>query len=324
MPILEINHLSKSFGKDKVLDDISLSVNEGDIFGVLGLSGAGKSTLVRCINGLESYDQGEIRFEGKLLSDPKHPIARSDRPKIAMIFQGFNLLEQSNVLENVMFPLNLVHQKDGKEKALAALKKVGLLDKIRAYPSTLSGGEKQRVAIARALVSEPKILLSDEATSALDPETAEGVLTLLEQLNHDLHLTIILISHQMSVVESICQKVAILSSSKLVEQGPLSEVFLNPQSEITKKLIYAGHIKSSLDDHKLLRLRFDGAVDTPLLADIVQSCGILVSVQYADSKVIDGKVYGQLIIKLPTEKKQLEKLYSYLQIHQVSYEEVSA
>ena len=324
MSLLEIQHLSKSFGEDHVLSDINLSVDEGDIYGILGLSGAGKSTLVRCINGLENYDEGEIRFEGRLLSSPSQKIARVDRPKIAMIFQGFNLLNQSNVLENVELPLALAHNPERRSKAEAALQKVGLLDKAKAYPSSLSGGQKQRVAIARALVNSPKILLSDEATSALDPETAEDILALLEQLNRDLHLTILLISHQMSVVESICTKVAILSHAQLVEQGPLSQVFLNPQSEITKKLIYATHLKTPLQDHKLLRLRFDGSVDTPLLADIVQTCGILVSVQYADSKVIDGKVYGQLIIKLPSDPKPLAKLYSYLQIHKVSYEEVSA
>ena len=198
MPIIEIKGLSKSFDGRKVLDNISLNVEKGDIYGVLGLSGAGKSTLVRCINGLEKVDEGEIYYKGELLTSPTTIIKRDKQRKIAMIFQQFNLLQQRNVLGNVEFALEISKIKDKKvrrQKALEALKRVGLEDKIYSYPSQLSGGQQQRVAIARALVLEPEVLLSDEATSALDPETTSSILSLLQELNRELGLTIIMISH---------------------------------------------------------------------------------------------------------------------------------
>ena len=186
MAKIEIKNVSKSFGDLKVLDDISLTINKGDIYGVLGLSGAGKSTLVRCINGLETFDEGEILFNDKLLASPTHKVDRVNKRKIAMIFQSFNLLQQVDVLKNVEFALEINNIPNKKEKAIEALKLVGLGDKLHAYPSELSGGQAQRVAIARALVLEPEVLLSDEATSALDPETTSSILKLLKKLNKEL------------------------------------------------------------------------------------------------------------------------------------------
>ena len=251
MSQIEIKHLSKSFGNNLILDDVSLSVEKGDIYGILGLSGAGKSTLIRCINGLENYDNGEIYLNDELLSSSKTPIKREKKKRIAMIFQSFNLLQQLNVLRNVEFALEIVggySKKEIKNKALTALKRVGLEDKIDSYPSQLSGGQKQRVAIARALVLEPEILLSDEATSALDPETTSSILELLKELNKELGLTIIMISHQIEVIEQICNKVAIIANTKIIEQGELSEVFLNPQTSIAQKIIYSNQIKTLLKE----------------------------------------------------------------------------
>lgn len=325
MSQIKISHLSKSFGDNLVLDDISLEVNKGDIYGILGLSGAGKSTLIRCINGLESYDKGEIYLNDELLSSPTKEIKKEKKKKIAMIFQSFNLLQQITVLKNVEFALeiNKVYDKETRRlKALEALKKVGLEDKKDAYPSQLSGGQQQRVAIARALVLEPEILLSDEATSALDPETTASILELLKKLNKELGLTIIMISHQIEVIEQICNKVAIIANTKIIEQGELSEVFLNPKTKIARNIIYSNQIQTLYDENKMLRILFNGNLDEPLIANIITSCNILVSIVYADSKVIDGKVYGQVLIKLPKEEKDVSKLLKYLELHGVNYEEV--
>ena len=322
MAKIEIKNVSKSFGDLKVLDDISLTINKGNIYGVLGLSGAGKSTLVRCINGLETFDEGEILFNGKLLASPTHKVERVNKRKIAMIFQSFNLLQQVDVLKNVEFALEINNIPNKREKAIEALKLVGLGDKLHAYPSELSGGQAQRVAIARALVLEPEVLLSDEATSALDPETTSSILKLLKKLNKELGLTVIMISHQINVIEEICNRVAILSNAKLVEEGEFSDVFLNPKTDIAKSLIYSNHVKTLLDESKTIRLIFDGNLDEPVIANIVEECGILVSIMYADTKVIDGKMYGQLVFKLPKKTKDITKLRKYLDLHNIRYEEV--
>lgn len=322
MAKIEIKNVSKSFGNLKVLDDVSLTINKGDIYGVLGLSGAGKSTLVRCINGLETFDEGEILFNDKLLASPTHKVDRVNKRKIAMIFQSFNLLQQVDVLKNVEFALEINNIPNKKEKAIEALKLVGLGDKLHAYPSELSGGQAQRVAIARALVLEPEVLLSDEATSALDPETTSSILKLLKKLNKELGLTVIMISHQINVIEEICNRVAILSNAKLVEEGEFSDVFLNPKTDIAKSLIYSNHVKTLLDESKTIRLIFDGNLDEPVIANIVEECGILVSIMYADTKVIDGKMYGQLVFKLPKKTKDITKLRKYLDLHNIRYEEV--
>ncbi|MCR5490692.1 MAG: methionine ABC transporter ATP-binding protein [Bacilli bacterium] len=327
MAEIEIRNLSKSYDGRVVLDDISLSVEKGDVYGILGLSGAGKSTLVRCINGLEIPDRGEIYYKGELLCSRDHKISNEKRRKIAMIFQQFNLLDQITVLKNVELGLEIskVKGKDNRrEIALRCLEKVGLSEKANAYPSSLSGGQKQRVAIARALALEPEVILSDEATSALDPETTESVLTLLKQLNKEFGITIIMISHQLSVVESICNKVAILDKARLVEEGELSDVFLNPKTGIAKSLIYSNQVHTELNEHHFIRLLFNGDADEPLIANIVQECSILVSIVYASTRVIEGKVYGQTFIKRPKEKADQEKLKKYLDLHNVKYEEVKS
>ncbi|MFA6829737.1 MAG: methionine ABC transporter ATP-binding protein [Bacilli bacterium] len=322
---IEICHLTKSFESIRVLDDISLTVHKGDIYGILGLSGAGKSTLVRCINGLEKFDEGKIFFKGELLCSPEKKIERNKRNKISMIFQSFNLLQQKTVLKNVMLALSINGQKDKslcQRLAMESLKKVGLEEKANSYPSQLSGGQQQRVAIARALVLSPEVILCDEATSALDPETTKSILQLLKKLNQELGLTIIMISHQMNVIEEICNKVAIINSAKIIEQGELSDVFLNPRNEISRSLIYSNHLSTVLEEHRLIRILFDGNIDQPLISNIVQDCQIMVSIVYADTKVSDNRMYGQTIIKRPKDEKEVVKLKKYLAIKGVRFEEV--
>ncbi len=317
--ILRIEGLTKKYGSNLVLNNINLSVNKGDIYGILGLSGAGKSTLVRCINNLETFDSGHIYFEGK-----EAEFTREYRRKVTMIFQSFNLLQQRTVLKNVMLTGELVKDKDAKEKAIHLLNLVGLGNKLDAYPSSLSGGQCQRVAIARALMTNPDILLCDEATSALDPETTQSILELLKSLNKELGLTIIIISHQMSVVDAICNKVAIIDNAQIVENGPTMDIFLSPQTEIGKKLIYSGQINTKLNDEKLIRLKFNGEVDSPIIANIICDCNILVSIMYASTKTIEDKIYGQLIFKLPYYEKDIVKLKKYLDIKGITYEEVDS
>jgi len=326
MSKIEIKSISKSYSNRVVLNNVSLNVEQGDIYGVLGLSGAGKSTLVRCINGLETFESGEIYFNNELLCSKDVRISRENQRKIQMIFQHFNLLQQRSVLGNVELALEIAkrgNKASRREKAIEALNRVGLGDKINQYPSQLSGGQQQRVAIARALVLEPEVLLSDESTSALDPETTTSILELLKNLNKELGLTIIMISHQMNVIEQICNKVAIIDKANIVENGSLSDVFLNPQTEIARGLVFSNHVNTKLSKDRIIRLLFNGNADEPIIADLVQSCGILVSVVYADSKVIDGKVFGQLAIKMPENDTDRIKVEKYLNLHNIAFEEVN-
>ena len=335
MNILEINNLTKSFVSNKtvttVLDGVSLNIEKKDVFGVIGLSGEGKSTFVRCLNRLEEANSGSIMFNNNGnnidISKLKGKELRDYRKKVSMIFQDFNLLNQKNVYENIEFPLTLQKKykrtEEVNNKINNLIKLVGLESKENSYPSQLSGGQKQRVAIARALINDPEILLCDECTSALDPTTAEQILDLLKNLNKELGLTIVIIAHQMSVIERICNKVAILSDHKIVEMGSVVEVFMNPKTEATKNLVYSGHVMTKLHQSKLIRLEFNGDTDTPIVANIIQDCNMLVSIVYANSWVVDDKVFGQLIIKLPYYKEDIERLKQYLQIKGISYQEVN-
>jgi D-methionine transport system ATP-binding protein len=239
---LEIRKLSKRFGGVPVLEDIDLKINAGEIFGIIGRSGAGKSTLVRCINFLERPDSGEVLFDGQPLSGLTQPQLYQTRQSMGMIFQQFNLLMQRNALDNVCFPLEVagVKRRAAKARARELLELVGLPEKAGSYPSRLSGGQRQRVAIARAIALNPKVLLCDEATSALDPETTRGVLALLRDINRSFGITIVVITHEMQVVEAICGRVAILDECRVAEEGPVSEVFANPKTAAAKRLVYPG------------------------------------------------------------------------------------
>ena len=226
-------------GKTRAVSDISFSVEEGEVFGVIGLSGAGKSTLVRCLNLLEKPDSGEIIIDGDRLNDLKEKELTKRRQKIGMIFQNYNLLMQRTVLDNVCFPMEIagVKKKIARKKALEYLNTVGLKEKAKAYPATLSGGQKQRVAIARALAAEPEIILCDEATSALDPETTDTILKLLKQINEDFNITIVLITHEMRVIEEICDRVLVLEEGKIAEIGEVKETFESPKTVALKRLL---------------------------------------------------------------------------------------
>ena len=229
---IEIKNLTKTF-EDKVtkvdaINDINLNIEKGDIFGIIGMSGAGKSTLIRCLNYLERPTSGHVIIEGKVLGTLSEKELRKERQEISMIFQHFNLLQQKSVIDNIAFPLVLqgVKKAEARAKAKELLAKVGLEDKAKAYPSQLSGGQQQRVAIARALATNPKILLCDEATSALDPATTASILALLKQINKEYGITVVLITHQMSVVKAICNKVAVLENGNLIDSGNIGDVKL--------------------------------------------------------------------------------------------------
>ena len=329
--IIEIQNLSKTFGSGEgrvaALQDVTLSVRSGEIFGIIGLSGAGKSTLVRCINLLERPESGRILFQGKDLMGLKEKDLRLQRRKIAMIFQSFNLLEQRTALDNICFPLELagVSKKEARRRAAQLLETVGLPHKAGAYPSQLSGGQKQRIAIARALASEPEVLLCDEATSALDPKTTESILTLLQQINRDRGITVILITHQMSVIEQICHRVAILDHGKVAETGTVEDVFSNPRSPAGRRLVSPDKaLPLSHWDGPVARLAFNGTmVEEPVIASLAAKKQILVSILGADTRTVDGKIFGTMLISLPEDEAGKQTALEFLNAYRgVTAEEV--
>lgn len=330
IPTVQIKNLNKTFGAGDgavvALDDINISVYQGEIFGIIGLSGAGKSTLVRCINLLERPTTGSVIIDGVDITSYSDNQLRQVRQSIGMIFQGFNLLMQRNALDNVCFPLELVGmpRKDAVNRARELLKTVGLSDKEKAYPAQLSGGQKQRVAIARALATKPKVLLCDEATSALDPTTTQSILALLKELNQKLGLTVIIITHEMKVIEQICNRVAIIDNSRIEEIGTVDEVFRHPKTVAAKKLIFPrGEYTDMISGSgKYLRLVFEGnSADRPIIANMVLKCGAPVSIVFANTKNIDGQVFGHMIIKLPDDEEIVRKISTYLDIENITYSE---
>ena len=326
--MIEIRNVSKIYetrqGAFTALNNVSLAIADGDVFGIIGLSGAGKSTLVRCINLLEKPSSGSIIIDGEDLTTADKTKLRTMRRKVSMIFQQFNLLQQRTVLKNVELAGEIDKNPRRREKAIELLTTVGLKDKLDSYPSELSGGQQQRVAIARALMTDPEVLLCDEATSALDPETTKSILALLKDLNRKLGLTIVIISHQMSVIEAICNKVAIIDNAEIVEEGELQNVFLSPKMPITKRLVYSGRVNAAVRGEKLVKLLFDGTTDQPVITHIIQECNILLSVFYAETKVINDVTYGQIIFRLPYYDEDIEKLRAYLDEKGVAYEEVDS
>ena len=321
--IFELNHLSKTFGSGdgqvEALKDVSLQIRSGEIFGIIGLSGAGKSTLVRCINLLERPDQGEILFHGQDLMKLKEKDLRLQRRKISMIFQSFNLLDQRTSLDNICFPLELmgVSKKEARKRAMELLETVGLPDKAEAYPVQLSGGQKQRIAIARALASDPEVLLCDEATSALDPQTTDSILNLLQQINRDRGITVIIITHQMSVIEQICHRVAILDAGSVAEIGPVEDVFRNPQSRAGRRLVSpAAALPLSTWEGSVARIAFNGnASADPIIASVAMDLGLKLSILGADTRNVDGKAFGTMLVSLPEDPEQKKKVMDYLNGH---------
>lgn len=333
--MIEIKDLSKTFvtsdGNVEALKDISLKIDDGEIYGIIGMSGAGKSTLVRCINMLERPTSGQILIDGTDIGKLKPKQLREERRKITMIFQGFNLLMQRNCLRNVCFPLELagVKKSEAVKRATELLNIVGLGDKLKSYPAQLSGGQQQRVAIARALATHPKILLCDEATSALDPQTTQSILSLIRDIHDKLGITVIVITHQMSVVEQICTKVAILDNGQVAEEGDVSEVFASPKSQAAKHLVYPdGYEQTEIDEgESVIRVVFNGATatKTPLISLMAIEQNITASILSASTKSIGDKAYGNMLLGIPGGRSRLQKAIDYLgAIPDIYVEEVKA
>ncbi len=319
-PIVELRGLSKTFGAGAeqvaALQQVSLAVEPGEIFGIIGLSGAGKSTLVRCINLLERPDEGQVLFHGQDLTAMSTKQLRQVRRKISMIFQSFNLLEQRTALDNICFPLELegVPKARAKQRARELLEIVGLPDKARAYPVQLSGGQKQRIAIARALASDPEVLLCDEATSALDPQTTNSILNLLQTISRERGITVILITHQMSVIEQICNRVAILDSGVVAEIGDVEQVFSNPQSAAGRRLVSPDvALPLSTWVGPVARIAFNGNTsEEPIIAEVAMEKGIKLSILGADTRNVDGKAFGTMLVSLPEDAEKKQEVLDYL------------
>ncbi len=333
--IIRLVHMGKTFHTDsgdvKALDDINLDIKTGTIQGIIGLSGAGKSTLVRCINYLEVPTSGQVLFEGQSLGDMSGAGVRDARKKMGMIFQQFNLLDQRNLLKNVTFPLEIsgVKKPEAKARALELLKLVGLEDRVKNYPSQLSGGQKQRVAIARALATNPKVLLCDEATSALDPKTTAQILDLLKKINKELGVTVIVITHQMSVIEAICDNVAIIDHSHIAESGPVSEIFANPKTDIGRKLILgdgnadSAPVSFGNSPNRKIRIVFDGlSAYKPVISEMTMACKTSVNILFANTREVEGKAVGQMVVELPDNKDESDKITAYLEENKIKFEEV--
>ena len=321
--MIEIKHLSKTFGVSggtvDALKDITLTIPDGEIYGIIGMSGAGKSTLVRCINMLERPTAGDILIDGKSMTELSQKELREKRRDITMIFQGFNLLMQRNCLKNVCFPLELagVKRAEAEKRAAELLELVGLGDKFKSYPAQLSGGQQQRVAIARALATHPKILLCDEATSALDPQTTQSILSLIRDIHDRLGITVIIITHQMSVVEQICTRVAILDGGEVAEEGAVSGVSSSPKSEAAKRLVYPEGYQNPVmsgEDGAVIRVVFNGAnaTETPLIAKMAMEENIAASILSASTRSIGDKAYGNMLLGISGGKEQTQRALDYL------------
>ncbi len=318
--IIRIDNVSKTFTTTdntvEALKNINLEIGKGEIFGIIGMSGAGKSTLVRTLNFLEKPTEGTVFIEDKDLSKLSEKEIRKVRTEIAMIFQSFNLLAQRSVLDNICFPLEIVGtpKVKARERARELLKIVGLEAKEGAYPSQLSGGQKQRVAIARALATNPKILLCDEATSALDPTTTKAILKLLKDINEKYGITIVIITHEMTVVQEICSHVAIIDEGVLAEHGTVEEVFSHPKSKAAKKLVFmVNHSTPRMDGRRCIRITFtENSSFEPVIANMVLECNAPVNILLADTQDIGGIAHGQMILQLPEDETTQEKMIEYL------------
>lgn len=312
-------------GDTTAADHISFEVEKGDIYGIIGLSGAGKSTLVRCLNLLEKPTSGEVIVNGQSLTTLSAGKLRMARRKIGMIFQHFNLLMQRNVLDNVCFSLEIagVSRAKAKARAMELLETVGLADKAKSYPAQLSGGQKQRVAIARVLASEPEVLLCDEATSALDPQTTKSILGLLREINERLGITIVLITHEMAVIQEICKHVIVLEYGKMMESGTVEELFHSPKTNATRKLLVsAGTTVARMEGGRKVRLSFNEvSVQEPVLGNAVLQFKTPVNILHADIKELNGKQNGQMIVELPENEALADSMVEYFKEHKLGVEE---
>ncbi len=329
-PIIRVENISRTFqagnGQVEAVKNISFSIEKGEIFGIIGLSGAGKSTLVRCLNLLERPNEGSIFIDGKDMMNLSQAELRRERQDIGMIFQHFNLLMQRNVIDNICFPLEIagVSRNDAKKRAEKLLEIVGLSEKAKAYPAQLSGGQKQRVAIARVLANNPKILLCDEATSALDPQTTKSILKLIKEINRDYGITVIVITHEMAVIQEICSRVAVLDHGSMVEEGTVEELFRAPKTEEAKKLILNEfrHIKE-MRSERMIRVTFGGSsAFEPFIGNAVLEYKTPLNILYANTKTINGNAEGEMILQLPESKEVADRMIEYFRENNLGVEEV--
>lgn len=329
-PIIRVENISRTFqagnGQVEAVKNISFTIEKGEIFGIIGLSGAGKSTLVRCLNLLERPNEGSIFIDGKDMMKLPPAQLRRERQDIGMIFQHFNLLMQRNVIDNICFPLEIagVSRKDARKRAEELLEIVGLSEKAKAYPAQLSGGQKQRVAIARVLANNPKILLCDEATSALDPQTTKSILRLIKEINRDYGITVIVITHEMAVIQEICSRVAVLDHGSMVEEGTVEELFRAPKTEEAKKLILNEfrHIKE-MRSERMIRVTFGGSsAFEPFIGNAVLEYKTPLNILYANTKTINGNAEGEMLLQLPESKEIADRMIEYFKENNLGVEEV--
>lgn len=330
--LIQIKDLHKVFkikGRDVIaLEGIDLTIREGEIFGIIGLSGAGKSTLVRCINFLEKPTSGAVVFDGQDLNTLSDKELRKARQQMGMIFQQFNLLMQRTALENVCFPLELagVKKDEAVKRAQELLEIVGLSERANAYPVQLSGGQKQRVAIARALATNPKVLLCDEATSALDPQTTASILALLKKLSKEMGITVIIITHEMSVIEEVCSRVAIIANHRIAEVGSVQEIFTHPKTDATRQLVYREEedpVTYRPGEGRFLRVVYNGShALEPIIAKMILDLNLPVNIIHANLRSIEGDTYGDMVIQLP-DLVESERAMRYLLDRGISVEGVT-
>lgn len=339
--MIELKNLYKSYttkaGKVEAVKDVTLKINKGDIYGIIGFSGAGKSTLVRCINLLEKPNKGQVIIDGKNLVTLSNKELRKERKKIGMIFQHFNLMKSRTVFENIAYPLrgSGLSKEEIRGKVLSLLKLVELEDKESAYPSQLSGGQKQRVGIARALANDPKVLLCDEATSALDPQTTKSILRLLKEVNKKLNLTIVVITHEMQVVKEICTRVAVMEKGRIVEEGNIFKVFSEPKQEITRNFIESTSIlnninyliedKSSVveirEDEKILKLKYlENSTTEPIISIISREFNVDANIIFGNVEIIEDAPLGGLIVIIRGEEEKVRNVIKYLEKNNVEVE----
>ena len=337
MAEIEVKGLSKTFEKDgltvSALKNVDLQIERGDIFGIIGMSGAGKSTLVRCFNYLEK-PEGQVIVAGQDLGTLSDKELRLKRQDISMIFQHFNLLMQKNVIDNICFPLLIQGQskKEARKRAAELLEVVGLTKKAKAYPAQLSGGQKQRVAIARALAASPKILLCDEATSALDPQTTNSILDLLKDINQQMGITIVIITHQMAVVRKVCSHVAIMQDGEVVERGATAEIFRHPKSKAAQEMILKDtaqdlaekQVKKLIENKKIRIVFSENSAFEPVIANMVLKFGMPINILKADTKNMGGRAIGEMILGLPNDAKLQEEMEAYLNERGLAVEEVTS
>ena len=329
--ILELQHIYKNYDQDKlvvpVLKDVSLQIEEGEYVAIMGPSGSVKTTLMNIVGCLDLPTSGTYILDGRPVSELKEKeLTKVRRDTIGFVFQNFQLMPRESALDNVCLPLIYagVSKKDRRQMGMEALERVGLSDRADFKPTQLSGGQKQRVAIARALAAETHYLLCDEATSALDPDTTRSVLELLKKINRTLGVTIIVITHEMKVIDSICDRVAVLDNSTVAEIGDVRTVFANPRSDIAKKLIMPqGELPVTSEHGKKIRIIYNGENSSKsLLSDMILKCSTPVNILHADTKDIDGKAYGQILVQLPDDDTSAEKITAYLKANNVTYSQV--